>query len=180
MSTEEDRVNVGVLVTIGAVGAISVLGISWAVTALVRTESDELMAEKGSTANLRPIQELRAEQQKGLETAGWVDKDAGIVSVPLDRARQLTLEGLKNDPESATAPGGDAGAAATDADAGGETTAREKAGDERAADKVGLPPDEKTAGGVTPDEATPPKPKKPKKPLPKAPAPPPASPGEAP
>lgn len=180
MTTEEDRVNVGVLVTIGAVGAIAVLGIAWSVTALVRTESAELMAEKGSTANLRPLQELRAEQRKALENTGWIDKDAGIAAVPIERARKITLEKLKSDPESATAPAADAGTAMADAGAADGATARQEGADERGADKIGEPPDEKTAGGVTPEEATPPKPKKPKQPKPKAPAPPPAPPGEAP
>lgn len=176
MATEEDRINTGVLLTIGLVLALAVVGVALAVTALVRSESEQLEAEKGATANLRPLQELQKEQETALQAAPtWWDKEAQLVSVPIDRAKQLMLEDLKKDPRKATAPAPpppdagateDAGAAAEDAgaapaaeDAGadGATTAREQGGDE---------------GGVTPKKAAPKKPPAPPAPQPPAPQPP--------
>jgi hypothetical protein len=105
MATEEDRIDAGVLLTIGSVLTVSVLGVALAVTALVRSESDELTAEKGATANLRPIQELDKLQAAELEKPPtWFDRDAGLVTLALSRARTLMLEDIKKDPNKATWP----------------------------------------------------------------------------
>jgi hypothetical protein len=158
MATEEDRINTGVLLTIGAVLAIATLGVALAITALVRSESDQLVAEKGSTANLRPIQELEQQHQQALEAEpAWFDQAAGQVSVPIARAKQLVLEDIKGDPSKATAiaPAVDAGTPQPAADGGGAAPA-----DAAPATKSG-------AAG----EDAPKQPKAP--PKPKAPAPPP-------
>ncbi len=91
MATEEDRIDTGVLLTIGAVLTIAVVGVALAVTALVRAESDELVAEKGATANVRPIQELKREQSQAL---------AGT----LPAAQKKVLDAIQQDPNAATDP----------------------------------------------------------------------------
>jgi hypothetical protein len=115
MATEEDRINTGVLLTIGAVLAIATVGVALAITALVRSESEQMTSHKGSTANLRPVQELRDEHERALSTEPeWFDQAAGQVSIPIERAVQLVLEDIKRDPSKATAlapPAPDAGAA---------------------------------------------------------------------
>jgi hypothetical protein len=37
------------------------------------------------------LQELRAKQQKQLESYGWVDQKAGVVQLPIDRAMDLVV-----------------------------------------------------------------------------------------
>jgi hypothetical protein len=127
MATEEDRINTGVLLTIGAVLAIATIGVALAITALVRSESEQLTADKGSTANLRPVQELTAEHQQALAAEpAWYDQAAGQVSVPIERAMQLVLDDIKRDPTKATAPAppaADAGAAQPPADDAGAAAA---------------------------------------------------------
>jgi hypothetical protein len=38
------------------------------------------------------IQQLRAQEEQMLSTYGWVDKNKGVVRIPLDRAMELQLE----------------------------------------------------------------------------------------
>jgi hypothetical protein len=41
---------------------------------------------------LAPRQRLRAEEERVLTTYGWVDKDRGLVRVPIDRAMDLLVQ----------------------------------------------------------------------------------------
>ena len=122
MATESDNVNSGALGTLLAVGTVAMLGISLVVTALVRSEmTDE--AEKKEVGADRPFRDLVAEQTaKMAAPATYVDRGHGVVSLPIDRAMEVTVSGLIKDPNSATpaAPmGGTGGSAATEA--GGST-----------------------------------------------------------
>ena len=38
------------------------------------------------------IQQLHAQEERTLSTYGWVDKKAGVVRIPIDRAMELQLE----------------------------------------------------------------------------------------
>jgi hypothetical protein len=38
------------------------------------------------------IQQLHAQEEKILSTYGWVDKKAGVIRIPIDRAMELQLE----------------------------------------------------------------------------------------
>jgi hypothetical protein len=123
MATESDNVNSGALGTLLAVGTIATLGIALVVTALVRTELSA-EAEKKDVGADRPYRDLLAEQTaKMAAPASYVDRGRGQVSLPIDRAMELTVSGLIKDPNSATPPapvGGSGGSAATEA--GGAST----------------------------------------------------------
>jgi hypothetical protein len=111
MATESDRVNTGALGTIAAVGALALLGIAAALTALVRHQEDQLTVEHSTTANLRPFSELKKEQHSTLVSSpAWVDRNKQRVSIPIERAMQLVVTDIQQDPNSATPPPPDAGA----------------------------------------------------------------------
>jgi hypothetical protein len=118
MATESDNVNSGALGTLLAVGTIATLGIALVVTALVRTEMST-EAEKKDVGADRPYRDLVAEQTaKMAAPASYVDRGRGLVSLPIDRAMELTVSGLIKDPNSATPPapvGGSGGSSATEA-----------------------------------------------------------------
>ncbi len=124
MATESDNVNSGALLTLLFVGAFATLGIGLVVTALVRSETTE-EAEKKEVGADRPYRDLVAEQTaKMAAPAAYVDRGRGLVSLPIDRAMEVTVSGLLKDPNSATPPapiGGTGGASATDT--GGTTAA---------------------------------------------------------
>jgi hypothetical protein len=176
MATEVDKVNTGALATIAAVLGFSVLGIAFAVTALVRHEEDSLVDNRSQGARA-PYDEMRAEQQDGLANG----------NVPIETAMKSVVEGLKADPNSATpiSPNADAGAAAPETtDAGEESTdaaAEESAAGEateESADATAAPETTEDAGAAP--KATPDAGAKPKKPKPTGGATPPAPPPTAP
>lgn len=121
MATESDNVNSGALGTLVAVGTIAFFGIALVVTALVRTEMQEELEKKEVSAD-RAYRDLLADQTSKLSApAGYVDRGRGLVSLPIDRAMELTVAGLKQDPTSATpaATGGTGGSGGADPAAAG-------------------------------------------------------------
>jgi hypothetical protein len=159
MATEVDNVNSGALGTLVAVGVCAMLGISLVVTALVRSETQEEVEKKEVSAD-RPYRDLLAEQTARLQApAAYSDRAKGLVSLPIERAMELTVSGLAKDPSSATPPppksDKDAGAAAADAgaDASAEV-AMPAASGAPPAEATGAEPKE-TKTGAKPPEATP-------------------------
>ncbi len=43
----------------------------------------------------RDVERLRADEEKALSTYGWVDRNAGVVRIPIDRAMDLLVERSK-------------------------------------------------------------------------------------
>src|SRR4051812_42707522 len=117
MATESDNVNSGALGTLLAVGTVATLGIALVVTALVRAEiaTETELKEVGAD---RPYRDLVAEQTAKMSApATYVDRGRGVVSLPIDRAREVTVSSLIKDPNSATPPapiGGTGGGPATE------------------------------------------------------------------
>lgn len=193
MATESDNVNSGALGTLLAVGTIATLGIALVVTALVRTEMST-EAEKKDVGADRPYRDLVAEQTaKMAAPASYVDRGRGLVSLPIDRAMELTVSGLIKDPNSATPPapvGGSGGSAATEAGGAGGTGGSGGSGG-AAPEGEAKPPGEEAKPaeeGKPAEEAKPAEEKKDEKkkdekkkdaPKPKAPAPVPAAPAPA-
>lgn len=161
MATEKDKVNVGLLGAITAVLALAVVGIAFAVTALVRNAQDEQVAEKSAEAE-RPAVELRQQQETELTSAAaWADKEKGTASVPIDRAMALVVDKIKANPDWATpapppppedagagdADAGDTDGGATDTDGGATDTDGGAAATTDAASPEAVPGD---AGAPTP------------------------------
>ena len=60
--------------------------------------------ESAAKTRLEKLSKLREEQEKALNSYGWVDKEKGIAHIPLDRAVQMILPKLRtNDPHAAYA-----------------------------------------------------------------------------
>ncbi len=169
MATESDNMNAGAVGTMIAVLALGVLATSLALTALVRGESDA-----DAMANT-PASELLAARQSQVDElnqpAAWVDKAAGQVSVPVEKAMELTASSLKADPQSATPYPPEKPDAGSDA---GEDAAAEVEDAGAAPDAAA--PEEAPA----PEAPAPPAPPAPKPPAPEEPPPAPAPTDEAP
>jgi hypothetical protein len=86
--------------------AVGVFGLGVVVatlTALVRCEQASNEVEKAAVVGTRAYQELAATQRAELaEEPQWVDKRAGILSIPIERAMTLVLEDIRRDPAAAT------------------------------------------------------------------------------
>ncbi len=190
MATESDNVNSGALGTLVAVGTIAFFGIALVVTALVRAELAEETAKKELGAD-RPYRDLIAEQTAKLSSpAAYVDRERGVVTLPIERAMELTVADLVKDPSSATPPsaggsGGSGGGAAETAGAGGAGGAGAGGGASATASQGGKAPNAAPDGEKPKDEKAPagaqpkPAPVAPT-PAPAAPSPVPAAPAPAP
>jgi len=102
-TTEPDDIDVGLIATITIVGALLVVAIAAALTALVRSESHLYGLEAGTYANLGAVKRLKAEQRAKLESpVAWGDKAKGQVVIPIDRAMDIVQKQIDKDPFSAT------------------------------------------------------------------------------
>lgn len=130
MATESDTPNTAALSTIIAVGALSMVAIVAAITALVRSTENAQRNKVNSTANLQIYRELVASQRAELTAPPtWVSRSKGLVSIPIDRAETQVIKNIRANPYAATPMVPDAGATAdagateTDAGATGKTNA---------------------------------------------------------
>lgn len=92
MATEDDKTNTGIAGTAIAVGVAAMIAGSTAIVGMARTEIDEWSSSSSAYADLASIKTLKGEQAQQLTSA----------KVSIDKARQLTLAGLKRDPDQAS------------------------------------------------------------------------------
>jgi hypothetical protein len=60
---------------------------------LARSQGDRLPPEPRLQTNPRQdLHDVRAKEDERLESYGWVDRNAGIVRIPIDAAMKLALE----------------------------------------------------------------------------------------
>lgn len=157
-NTEPDNINVGLVATVTVVGALLVVAIAAALTALVRSESSSYGNEVGAYANLGTVKRLKEEQRGKLEASpSWSDQSKGLVSVPIDRAMGLVTADIQKNPYLATPsppkPKEEPDAAAAAADGGAPAAPaasatepakpQEKDGKQPASDKAAAPAPEK-------------------------------------
>jgi hypothetical protein len=89
-------------------GAAVLFGVGLVVAilaALVRREQAMNEGSKEEVASTRAVQELFLAQRAELaEEPEWVNKKAGILSIPVERAMDLVVEEIRRDPTLATPP----------------------------------------------------------------------------
>lgn len=70
------------------------------------SEAEQFPEPRLETDERTEINDFRRKEEDTLRTYGWVDKDAGTIRIPIDRAMQLIAErGLPVRPEGADAAG---------------------------------------------------------------------------
>jgi hypothetical protein len=105
MVTQSDKTSTGVVATIVVVGAFSMVSISVLLTALVRSEEAEVDAVRPMYADLDTIAALDRQQADALHAAPhWVDQKSGKLGIPIERAKQLVIQDLRQDPSAASPP----------------------------------------------------------------------------
>lgn len=93
---------VGAVVVAGAFFLAIVIGVIQFFGFAVRDEVNAKVYEPVSTE----LRELRATEQEKLTRYRWVDKSAGVLRIPLERATELTLRDWKGRPSGVVAAGG--------------------------------------------------------------------------
>jgi hypothetical protein len=118
-NTEPDEVDIPLIATITVVGALLVIAIAAALTALVRVEQTQHGRAVGAYADLGSIARMKEEQNVKLNAAPkWADKSQGLVSIPIDRAIGLVTADIQRNPALATPSPPEE----SEADAGAEDT----------------------------------------------------------
>ncbi len=93
ISFEQPRSGFGAWLGIVLLFAVFAL-IAWAVIGIMpRGDNFE---QKRAEARMEKLKAVREEADKALHGYAWVDKDKGIVKVPIERAMELTLADLAN------------------------------------------------------------------------------------
>lgn len=64
------------------------------IPALYRAHEDDVRAERGWSSTPVETRQTRASQAERLAHYAWIDKQKGIVALPIERAMQLTLQEL--------------------------------------------------------------------------------------
>src|SRR4051812_17895202 len=95
---QSDDVDAQTVAVIGICGAIITFVLIVLVQVLYyrmeRLDEEKKFVEPGSTE----VQTLVAEQKASLNGYRWVDKGKGVVAIPIERAKELVVEGLRAQP----------------------------------------------------------------------------------
>jgi len=103
MATGSEKPSTGAAATLAALVALGLVGTLSAVTVLVQSATERELARKGGAVSTRAYLDLENAQRAELaEEPQWVDRQAGVLSIPIDRAMELVVEQLAQDPRSAT------------------------------------------------------------------------------
>lgn len=92
-----EDLNVPVIAAVGIVATITVLALIMLLVGLFYSTERNVEENKYSTTGETTYDELHKEQVTKLGSYDWVDVDAGVVSIPIDRAMQLTAVELARD-----------------------------------------------------------------------------------
>lgn len=127
---EEDRLNLRIIVA-AALGVIVlvIIGVIY-VRNYFAIEMRRELSEKVLTVENPELRELRAAEEAKLNKYQWVDKKAGTVRIPVERAQELTLRDWNARVEAAAAAERAEAAAATAEGEGAEEGATEATGGE--------------------------------------------------
>ncbi len=161
MATESDKLNTGAIATLVAVLTLTMVAIVAVLTAMVRQEVASEVTRKGGTASSREYRDLAAEQHTLLtREAQWVDRDAGVLSIPIERAMNLVVADLRREPTLATAVPADAGTAndgTADNGTANDGTADASPNENAEADAVNVEPNREPAADPVPGPTGPPR-----------------------
>jgi hypothetical protein len=105
MVTQSDKTNTAVVATIVVVGALAMISISALLTTMVRSATAEVDEVRPTHADLDTIAALDKQQLAALHAPShWVDKPAGKIGIPIERAMQLVVADFRKDPSAASPP----------------------------------------------------------------------------
>ena len=82
---------------VGILGAVLLFVIIVGLQALFYSMERQELARKVTEDPYDPLQRLDADQLELLNSYGWVDQQAGIAHIPIDRAMELVVEASQNE-----------------------------------------------------------------------------------
>ena len=100
-NTQKNRVSLSVIIT-GLVMMLLFVGL--AVFLVSQRDNIPTVDEQTAEVRLKNLAELNAENQKILTQYHWVDKNKGVVGIPIDRAMDLVVAQLQANKPHAAGP----------------------------------------------------------------------------
>lgn len=95
MSASQDSVNVGLLATLGIGGLVFTYAVVLALQWLYLHGQQREQAEKVLAVPNQAKIELVQQGQERLSGYGWVDRENGLVHIPIEEAQRRLLEGAR-------------------------------------------------------------------------------------
>lgn len=100
---EKDRIDTPLIVTLAVMASLLLFTLVVLLGALHDQSQSTLQRDRSERALPSELDVAAAEQRQRLERYAWIDREAGAVAVPIDRAVELVLRDY-----AAAAPGGGA------------------------------------------------------------------------
>ena len=100
-NTQKSRVSLLVIIT-GLVMVLLFAGL--AIFPILQRENIPTVDEQTAQVRLKNLADLNAENQKILTEYHWVDKNKGVVGIPIDRAMDLVMAQLQSNKPHAAGP----------------------------------------------------------------------------
>lgn len=94
---DQDDPNAPMTVVVGIVGCILVFVIIVALQALFHEAKDAEFRRKVINQKPEQLRSLRSEQLEQLNSYRWVDQQAGVVAIPIDRAMELMVQEARSE-----------------------------------------------------------------------------------
>ena len=96
----DNELNASLIFMIGAIASLIIAIVIVLLYALYQRELDRELERKVVAQQPQALTSVQAAQEVQLYTYGWLDREAGIVSIPIDRAMALTIKELNREPET--------------------------------------------------------------------------------
>jgi hypothetical protein len=100
-NTEKNRVSLSVIIT-GLVMMLLFVGL--AILLVSQRENIPTVDEQTAEVRLKNLAELNAENQRVLTQYHWIDKNKGVVGIPINRAMDLIVAQLQANKPHAAGP----------------------------------------------------------------------------
>lgn len=95
MSTEQQPLRVGSILVIGVVSVALLLATVYVTEAYYHKALDADIAAKREQYAPTTARDLKVQQQSALGEYRWVDRQKGVVQIPIDRAMELVVRDLR-------------------------------------------------------------------------------------
>jgi hypothetical protein len=105
LESEQDRPRIKMIAAIVASTLALLFGVVVGANEIFRSVFNHEISSKQLEHQGSELRELRAEEQAKLSRYQWVNRKEGVVRIPLDRARELTLTAYRTRTAKAEAPG---------------------------------------------------------------------------
>ncbi len=96
-TTHSDQTDTPAIVLVGLVGSILVFVIIVALQALFYNAMERENINKFYNRDSLTMSRLRSEQLEKINGYRWIDKENGVVAIPIDRAMELTVQELSQE-----------------------------------------------------------------------------------